>query len=258
MKIATWNVNSIRAREERLFSWLDREQPDVLCLQELKVQDSDFPIAELETAGYTAAAYGQKTYNGVAILSRSAITNVVRGMGDEVDDTQARLIQADVAGVRIISAYFPNGKQVGSDKYEYKLAWMARLAAHLDGLASPTTALVLCGDFNVAVDDADVAFPEKWHDSVLCHADARAALERIRQWGFIDVFRQHNPDGGVYSWWDYRMLGFPKGNGVRIDHIYATAPMAERCTDARVDRNERKGKKPSDHAPVIAEFREAQ
>ena len=254
MKIATWNVNSIRAREERLYRWLEEWQPDVLCLQELKVQDDDFPFLGLEAAGYFAAAYGQKTYNGVAILSKSEITNVVRGMGDDEDDPQARLIQADIAGIRTISAYFPNGQEVGCDKYEYKLRWMSRLSARLKREASPADNLILCGDFNVAVDDSDIANPERYSDGVLCHADARKALEKIREWGLVDVFRRHNPDGGVYSWWDYRMLAFPKGDGVRIDHIYATAPMADRSTSALVDRNERKGKKPSDHAPVIVEF----
>ena len=252
MKIATWNLNSIRAREERLYRWLDAEQPDVLCLQELKAPDDAFPFSGVEAAGYNAAVYGQKTYNGVAILSNTTITNVVRGMAD--DDPQARLIQADIEGIRIISAYFPNGQQVGTEKYQYKLTWMKRLKAFFEREASPDDPLVLCGDFNVAVDEADVANPEKWSESVLCHTDARKALEEIRNWGFVDVFRRHYPNGGVYSWWDYRMLAFPKGDGVRIDHIYATSAVAERSTAASVDRNERKGKKPSDHAPLIVEF----
>ncbi len=254
MKIATWNVNSIRAREERLYRWLEEWQPDVLCLQELKVQDDDFPFLGLEAAGYNSAPYGQKAYNGVAILSKSEIANVVHGLGDDDDDPQARLIQADITGIRIISAYFPNGQQVGTEKYQYKLEWMKRLKAFFERDASPDDPLILCGDFNVAVDESDVANPEKWSESVLCHADARKALEEIRAWGLVDVFRRHNPDGGVYSWWDYRMLAFPKGDGVRIDHIYATASMAARSTSALVDRNQRKGKKPSDHAPVIVEF----
>ena len=254
MKVGTWNVNSIRAREERLVRWLEKEQPDVLCLQELKVTDEDFPSEVIESTGYRAATHGQRTYNGVAILSRAAVTNVVRGLDDAVDDAQARLIQADVAGVRIVNGYFPNGKEVGSERYEYKLEWMRRLLDRLAQRDTPSEDLILCGDFNVAPDDGDVANPEKWADSVLCHADARAALERIRAWGFTDVLRQHHPDGGVYSWWDYRKLSFPKGDGLRIDHIFATAPLAQRCTGARVDRDERKGKKPSDHAPVVAEF----
>jgi exodeoxyribonuclease-3 len=254
MKIATWNVNSIRAREERLLRWLEKEQPDALCLQELKVRDEDFPHDEIERAGYHAAVHGQRTYNGVAILSRTEPTNVVRGMADDVDDPQARLIEAEIEGVRLISAYVPNGKEVGTDKYQYKLDWLTRLSGHLQHNASPSERLVLCGDLNVAPDDKDAANPEKWHDSVLCHEGSRGALERIREWGFVDVVRKHHPDGGVYSWWDYRMLAFPKGDGLRIDHILATEPMADRCVKAFIDRDERKGKKPPDHAPVIAVF----
>jgi len=254
MKIATWNVNSIRAREERLLGFLEREQPDVLCLQELKVTDGDFPFEPIDAMGYHSHVHGQKTYNGVAILTRHEATKVFRGMGDDVDDPQARLIRAEVEGISFWNGYFPNGKAVGTEKYDYKLGWMGRLLACLEHTASPSDAIVLCGDFNVAPDDRDAANPEKWRDSVLCHADARAALERIRDWGLVDVFRMHHPDGGVYSWWDYRMLAFPKGDGVRIDHIFATDPVAGRCRAARVDRDERKGKKPSDHAPVIAEL----
>ncbi len=254
MKIATWNVNSIRAREERVLAWLEREQPDVLCLQELKVEDKDFPHEALAAVGYEAVVFGQRTYNGVAILSPTAGASVIRGMNDDIDDPQSRLIACTFDGVHVISAYFPNGHAVGSDKYEYKLQWMERLHAHLSRTLSPSDNLILCGDFNVAPEDSDVARPEQWADSVLCHGDARGALERIREWGLVDVFRKHHPDGGVYSWWDYRMLAFPKGNGLRIDHIFATPSMAARCVEARVDRDARKGKKPSDHAPVIAVF----
>jgi exodeoxyribonuclease-3 len=254
MKIATWNVNSVRAREERLLRWLERERPDVLCLQELKVTDEDFPFEPIETMGYHAHVHGQKTYNGVAILTPHDATNVIRGMGDHADDPQARLIRADVKGVTVWNGYFPNGKEVGSDKYDYKLRWMAQLLETLQRTAASSDDMVLCGDFNVAPDAQDAANPEKWRDSVLCHDDARDALERLRAWGLVDVVRKHHPEGGVYSWWDYRMLAFPKGDGLRIDHIFATEAMAARCRGARVDRDERKGKKPSDHAPVIAEF----
>jgi exodeoxyribonuclease-3 len=253
MKIATWNVNSVRARLERLLAWLEKEAPDVLCLQELKVTGDDFPADAIRTAGYRSAVFGQKTYNGVAILSRTEPQEIERGMGG-ADDPQARLIAATVNGIRVISAYFPNGQAVGTEKYDYKLAWMGRLRTYLETRLSPVEPVVLCGDFNVARDDADVARPETWAGSVLCHDAAREALERIRTWGFVDVFRRHHPDGGVYSWWDYRMLAFPKNNGLRIDHVFATEGLAERSTAAAVDREERKGKKPSDHAPVIAVF----
>ena len=254
MKLSTWNVNSVRAREERLLAFLDREEPDVLCLQELKVEDKSFPYELVESKGYHAEVLGQRTYNGVAILSREKPDAVSRGMGDDADDPQARLIETTTNGVRVISAYFPNGKEVGSDKYAYKLEWMDRLLQRLQTTASPDEPLVLCGDFNVAPDERDVAMLERWADSVLYHHEAREALERIRAWGFTDVFRAHREEGGLYSWWDYRMLAFPKGNGLRIDHVFATEPMARRSTDARIDRNERKGPKPSDHVPVIVEF----
>jgi len=254
MKIATWNVNSIRSRLERLLRWLEKTGPDVVCLQELKATDDVFPLDPIRDAGYHAAVYGQKTYNGVAILSRTKPSNTDRGFGDDVDDPQARLIAADVAGVRVISAYIPNGQTVGSEKYDYKLDWLRRLSKYLERCYEPSDPLILCGDFNVALDDHDVANPERWAGSVLCHQAAREALEDVRRWGLADVFRQHHPEGGLYSWWDYRMLGFPKNDGLRIDHIFATEPLTKRCIGAEIDREERKGDKPSDHAPVVAVF----
>jgi exodeoxyribonuclease III len=252
MKLATWNVNSVRSREERLLRWLDKTRTDVLCLQELKTADATFPRESIEAAGYHAAVFGQKTYNGVAILSRVEPTNVQRGMGDA--DPEARLLSAEINGVRIINAYFPNGQTVGSEKWAYKLDWMRRLGEYLDRHCRPSEPVILCGDFNVVRDDRDAARPDDWAGTVLCHPDAREGLEAIRQWGFTDVFREHHPAGGVYSWWDYRMLAFPKNNGLRLDYIFATAPMTQRCRSAEIDRDERKGAKPSDHAPVVAVF----
>jgi len=254
MKIATWNVNSVRARLDRLAGWLERHQPDVLCLQELKGPADAFPYDAVADVGYRAAVLGQKTYNGVAILARDEPADVRYGMGEGDDDPQARLISACVGGVRVFSAYFPNGREVGSEAYAYKIEWMARLRDHLAGAYSSDEKLALCGDFNVVLDDSDAANPLQWDDTVLCHIDARDALARIREWGLIDVFRKHNPDGQVFSWWDYRQLGFAKNNGLRLDHIYATAPLAGTSMGACVDRDERKGEKPSDHAPVIATF----
>ena len=256
MKIATWNVNSIRARHERVLAWLDKIAPDVLCVQELKVTDEAFDYDAFRQAGYHALVHGQKTYNGVAILCQDLPAEVECGLGDDVDDPQARLIAATISGVRIVSAYVPNGSEVGSDKWAYKLEWLRRLRAYLDRAADPSGALLLCGDLNVALDDRDVARPDEWADTVLCHADARDALAGVRDWGLVDVFRQHHPDGGVYSWWDYRALGFQTNNGLRIDHVLATEKLAARCTSAEVDRDERKGHKPSDHAPVVAVFDE--
>ncbi|MCY2995294.1 MAG: exodeoxyribonuclease III [Planctomycetota bacterium] len=254
MKIATWNVNSVRARQQRLLDWLQQVQPDVLCLQELKTKEESFPYESIREAGYHAAVFGQKTYNGVAVLSRTPPSQIECGWGHGGDDQQARLIAVEVGGVRVISAYVPNGEQVGSAKYVYKLDWMGRLRSYLESRYTPTTPLVLCGDFNVARDDLDVAHPVQWANSVLCYRSARLSLDRILDWGLVDVFRQRHPEGGLYSWWDYRMLAFPKNDGLRLDYIFATDPLAQRCTCADVDREQRKGEKPSDHAPVVVSF----
>ncbi len=254
MKIVTWNVNSVRARLERLVAWLESHRPDVLCLQELKCPTEAFPYDAIAAAGYHAAVLGQKTYNGVAILARAEPADVRCGMGEGDDDPQARLISAKVGSVRVFSAYVPNGREVGTEAYAYKLDWLGRLAGYLGEEFSPDEPLALCGDFNVVLDDLDAANPRQWDETVLCHADARDALARVRQWGLSDVFRKHNPDGGIYSWWDYRQLGFQKNNGLRLDHVYATARLAETSTGACVDRDERKGVKPSDHAPLVTTF----
>jgi DNA polymerase-1 len=253
--IATWNLNSIRTRRARLLSWLERFEPDVLCLQELKVEEADFPFDALGELGYRAAVYGQKTYNGVAIVCRSEPGDVRRGFDDgDTEDVQARLIAATVGDVRVISAYMPNGGQVGSDKYAYKLAWMARFRGYLDRHCDPDEPLALCGDFNVAPEDIDVAFPEAWAESTLCWPDSRSALETIREWGLVDAFRLHNVGPGHYSWWDYRNAAFPRDDGLRIDHVFVTTSLAARCKGASIDRDERGGDKPSDHAPVLAWF----
>jgi exodeoxyribonuclease-3 len=254
VKVATWNVNSVRAREERLAAWLAKHQPDVLCLQELKVRDAELPQAALEAAGYHVAAFGQPTYNGVAILSKTPLTDVRRGLDDDVDDPAARLVSARVGGLRVVSAYVPNGQVMGSEKAAYKIEWLRRLRSYLERTASATEPLVVCGDFNVARDDLDVAFPERWRASVLFHDDMRAALDHAMAWGLFDLFRAHHPEGRVYSWWDYRKLSFPKGDGLRIDYVFANAALADRCTSAAIDRDERKGKQPSDHAPVVVEL----
>ena len=257
MRVVTWNVNSVKVRAERLAGLLERHEPDVVCLQELKAPELPGPVADdLRQRGYHAVVHGQKTYNGVAILSRAEPTEVVRGFdGDDgPQDEQARLVGAMVGGVRVYSAYFPNGGEVGSDKFAYKLAWMRRLRALLDARYAPDEPLIVAGDMNVAPYDGDVAKPERWADSTHCVSEAREGLEHVKDFGLIDVLHEKHPDGGIYSWWDYRQLAFPKGDGLRIDIIYATKVLAATCTDARVDRDERKGKQPSDHAPVIADF----
>jgi exodeoxyribonuclease III len=254
MKIATWNVNSIRARLERLRGWLAAQTPDVLCLQETKVEDKAFPAEELQSLGYHVAAHGQKTYNGVAVLARHPLVDVVRGFGDGVEDAQARFLVVGVGAVRVGSLYVPNGQAVGTDKFTYKLAWLQRWRAWLARNADASQALVFCGDLNVAPEDRDVHDPEAWRDQVMCHPDERAALSEIRRWGLVDVFRKFNPDPGQYTWWDYRQLAFPKNRGLRIDHILCTEAMAARCRSVTIDRDARKGQVPSDHAPVVAEF----
>ena len=256
--LATWNVNSIRARLERLVTWLNARRPDVVCLQETKVSDDDFPTAELREAGYAAAIFGQRTYNGVAILAREMPTDVARGFHDDTEDSQSRFMVATAATpagpVRVASTYVPNGGEVGTAKFVYKLEWMRRWKVWLQTYVSTGVPLFLCGDFNVAPEGRDVHDPVAWAGQVLCHPDERAALAAIRACGFEDLFRRLNPDLTAFSWWDYRQLAFPRNHGLRIDHIYAPASMADRCRSVVIDRDVRKGKLPSDHAPVIAEF----
>jgi len=254
MKIATWNVNSIRARMERLLPWLAAQSPDVLCLQEIKVDDSAFPMLEFQSLGYHVAVYGQKSYHGVAVLARRPLHDVVRGFADGVDDAQARFLVVRVDDVRVGSLYVPNGQAVGTDKFAYKLKWLARWRAWLASHADPRDSLVLCGDMNVAPEDRDVHDPEAWRDQVMCHPDERAALAEVRRWGLVDVFRRLNPEASQYTWWDYRQLSFPKNRGLRIDHILCSETMTARCQSVTVDRDARKGTAPSDHAPVVAEF----
>jgi exodeoxyribonuclease-3 len=266
MKIMSWNVNSVRVRHDRLLALLDRHAPDVLCLQELKTEDKGFPFEAIRAAGYHAVTLGQKTYNGVALLSRTEPTEVLRGLDDGVEDPQARLISARYGDTRVVCVYVPNGGEMGSEKWAYKQAWYARLVAWLSRNATPGDALALCGDFNVSFDDRDVKDPAAWVDGVLYHPDARALLNRVVHWGLVDTFRQHQSEGGHYSWWDYRGGAWQKNDGLRIDFILATKTLAARCTAAGIDTAERKPPKkspdgkddnPSDHAPIWAEFGDA-
>jgi len=254
VKVATWNVNSVRVRLQRVLEWLDRHAPDVLCLQELRAREADFPHAAFEGAGYHAAVFGQKTYNGVAVLSRTPLRNIRRGLGGNADDAEARLVLAETEGVVVGSVYVPNGQEVGSEKHAYKLEWLGRLRRLLDRDFTPGAPLILAGDWNVARDDRDVARPEAWTASVLCDSGSRSGLEALIAWGLVDVFREMHPDGGLYTWWDYRSLAFPRNDGLRLDSILTTALLARRCTGSIIDREARKGEKPSDHAPVVAVF----
>jgi exodeoxyribonuclease III len=254
LKIATWNVNSIRQRLPRLVAWLDRERPDVMCLQETKVQDAEFPAAELAAHSYAVEVFGQKTYNGVAILSRTPASGVVRGLPGDGPDAQRRLLAATVDGVTLVNVYVPNGESVESEKFAYKLDWLARLAAWLETERDPAGPLVLLGDFNVAPEDRDVHDPKAWRGKVLFHPAEHAALARLRAWGLTDLYRLHHAEAGRYTWWDYRALAFPKDHGLRIDLLLGTAPVAARCRAAAIDRDARKGEKPSDHVPVLVEL----
>jgi exodeoxyribonuclease-3 len=254
MRLATWNVNSLKARLGRVEEWLGLTEPDVLCVQETKLADDAFPALSLATLGYDAVHHGQGRWNGVAILSRIGIEDVVHGFAVGPPDPDARLLTARCGSTLVVTAYAPNGRAVGHEQFFYKLDWFDRLLAHIDALADPEEPVIVCGDLNIAPDDSDVARPDEWRGTVLCHDDVRASFRELIGWGLVDCFRKHHPNGGVYSWWDYRMLAFPKGNGLRIDHVLATPQIAERCHAATIDREQRKGKLPSDHAPVIVEL----
>lgn len=254
MRIVSWNINSLRRRQERLLGWLEATQPEVVCLQETKCADEQFPAADLRMAGYFAAFHGQKSYNGVAILAKEEPREVRAALCDEEDDPQARVIAATIGGVRVYSVYAPNGQAVGSPAYEYKLKWYARLERCLREEAAGARELVVCGDFNVAPRDEDVHDPELWRGAIMCSDGERAAFENLCRVGLVDTLRLHRHEAGIFTWWDYRMLAFPKNRGLRIDAVLASAGLAERCTDAGVDREMRKGKEPSDHAPIWAEF----
>ena len=253
MKLATWNVNSLKVRLPHLLDWLACVQPDVVCLQELKLEDAAFPKADIEAAGYHAAFSGQKTYNGVAILARSALQNVVTGIPGFADDHR-RAIAADVDGVRVICVYCPNGQAVGSDKYAYKLRWYAALTGWLRDELARHPRLAIAGDYNIAPDDRDVHDPAAWKDQVLCSEPERAAFRALIDLGLADSFRLFEQPEKTFSWWDYRMLGFQKNKGLRIDHVLLSAPLAANCSACSIDRAPRKLERPSDHAPVIAEF----
>lgn len=254
MRLASWNVNSVTARGDRLEAWLDRHEPDILCIQELKGTEDRFPFEIVGDLGYDAAVFGQKTYNGVAILARQVPEDVRRGLDDGGEESDARLISARLFGWRVINVYVPNGQTVDSDKFAYKLQWLDRLRAYLERHHSPDEPLILCGDFNCAPEDRDIKNPELWRDTVITDSRVRDAVAALRAWGLEDTFRKHESTGGFFSFWDYRQLAFSRNDGLRIDFVLATAPLLAACTGAWIDREERKGHKPSDHAPVVADF----
>ena len=260
MNVATWNVNSVRSRLDRVLGWTARVLPDVLCMQETKTTDDLFPVAAIEELGYHVELFGQRTYNGVAILSKKPLQDVVRGLPDAPGtepDVQSRLIAGTVGGtggMRIVNVYVPNGQSPDSDKFIYKLNWLVRLRSFLEATASPKDPLLLLGDFNIAPDDRDVHDPARWRGKIHFHPREHEALAYVMEWGFSDLLRKHHEEGGLFTWWDYRMLAFPRNHGLRIDLILGTKTMHQRCKSVTLYRDERKGEHPSDHIPVVATF----
>ncbi len=252
MKLATWNVNGIRARLPRLVAWLRSRQPDVLCMQETKVPNEEFPWKELETVGYRVETHGVKGFNGVAIASRIALEDVTRGFAGDPDPSKPRVIAATADGIRVVNVYVPNGQSVGSDKFAYKLDWYDRFREAIAADHRPTDSILVCGDFNVAPEDKDIYKPERWRDKVLTTAEERGRWKELLAWGFQDGQRVLSDEAGIHTWWDYRLMAFQRGWGLRIDHMLVTDPVARRLRDMTVDTEERAGEKPSDHAPVIA------
>jgi exodeoxyribonuclease-3 len=253
--IATWNVNSIRARLHALLPWLEEVAPDVVCLQETKVQDHEFPRTELETLGYHAVFRGEKSYNGVAILSKREIENVRSGFEDDGPADEARLLCGEVGAIAILNTYVPQGREPDHPAYAYKLEWFERLRALLDFRFTQETVLLWVGDLNVAPHDIDVWEPKRLLGHVCFNPQVTEALERVMAWGFVDVFRKHVPDPGHYTYYDYRTVaGVEEGKGWRIDHILATRPLAARSEAVWIDLGPRTGPKPSDHAPLLARF----
>ena len=253
MKIATWNVNSLGVRLPQVLDWLATEQPNILALQETKLVDEKFPLAAIEAAGYRALYAGQKTYNGVALLSRAPGGGVVTTIPG-LDDPQRRVLAASVDGVRVINLYVPNGESVGSDKYRYKLDWLARLTDWLRTELVSHPQLVVLGDLNIAPEPRDVHDPKLWEGSVLFSEPERAAFRRLLELGLCDSFRLFEQADQSFSWWDYRMQAFRRNRGLRIDHILASEPLCQVCAACRIDKAPRMHERPSDHAPVIAEF----
>ena len=253
MRIASWNVNSLKVRLPQVLDWLGKHQPDALCLQELKLEDASFPEAALRAAGYSAAFSGQKTYNGVAILSREPAANVAYGI-DGFDDPQRRVISADVCSARLVCAYVPNGQSVDSDKYRYKLNWLAAFSAWLERELVRHARLAVLGDYNIAPEDRDVHDPKAWIGQVLVSPAERDAFRRLTAMGFKDGFRLFDQPEKSYTWWDYRMNGFKRNLGLRIDHILLSPDLAAKCSACSIDLEPRRNERPSDHAPLVAEI----
>lgn len=255
MRIATWNVNSLRARHDHVMDWLRREQPDVLCLQETKVEDDEFPTDAFQRLGYAVVMAGGKAYNGVAIAARRLIRDVRIGLEGSAPGDDKRLIAATIQKTRVICCYVPNGKSVESLDFELKLQWLDRLRTSLAAWTRPEQNVVVCGDFNIAADERDVFDVRAFEGQTHFHPREHAALRQLLQeHGLVDAYRIHHQEPGRYSWWDYRAGAFERDLGMRIDYLFVSSPLAARCTAASIDRAERAKDKPSDHAPVIADF----
>jgi exodeoxyribonuclease III len=253
MKFATWNVNSLNVRLPHVLDWLQSNQPDVLCLQETKQEDHKFPYADLQTIGYQAIHIGQKTYNGVAIISRHAMTDIQHNIPQFADDQQ-RVIAATIAGKRVVCAYIPNGQAVDSDKYQYKLRWLTALNGWLKNELSLHPNLLLLGDYNIAPEDRDCHDPSAWLGQVLVSPAERAAFQALLELGLHDSFRLFEQADKSFSWWDYRMMGFRRNLGMRIDHILVSDALKSHCVAAHIDKAPRKLERPSDHTPVVLEL----
>lgn len=255
MLVATWNVNSLKARMARVEEWIEATKPDVLCLQETKLADAQFPAMSFQALGYDSVHHGQGQWNGVAILSRVGIEDTVSGFDDGREpDPDARVVWATCGALRVASVYVPNGREVGHDHFHYKLDWLGRLRGHLDAHHDPSEPLVVCGDWNIAPDDRDVWSAPAFEGSTHVTPEERQALEKVKEWGLVDVFREQHEPGGLFSYWDYRGGDFHQRRGMRIDFVLASRAMANASIANLIDRNARKGQKPSDHAPVLALF----
>lgn len=252
-KIASWNINSLRVRLPHVLTWLKDVQPDVLALQELKLPDEDFPGAAIQEAGYTAVFSGQKTYNGVAILSRKKLDNIVTAI-PELDDTQRRVLAATIDDIRVVNLYVPNGESVLSTKYQYKLNWLNKLDLFLKQELERHPKVVVLGDFNIAPQEIDVHDTRLWEGQVLFSQPERKAFQDMLNIGFHDCFRELHPEAKIYSWWDYRMNAYKRDRGLRIDHILASKALIPHCLHCYIDKLPRAWERPSDHAPVVAEF----
>jgi len=251
MQVVTWNVNSLRARMAHLLRFLDEVSPDVVCLQELKLTDDLFPAKVLREAGYPHLVWwGQKNYNGVAMLSKHPIDAPQKGIDDGGDRSQSRLIAGTVNGIRIIGVYAPNGTRLGSEPFAFKLSWYDRLFEMIASRHRPSDPIILCGDLNIAPDDPDVWDPFRCDGILLCHPLERERFQRFLDWGFVDPFRERHPFANTFSWWDYQQMGFQRNHGLRIDHTLLTAPVDARCSEVTIHANVRGWTSPSDHAPV--------